>query len=169
MTPTEIRFAADGMLQSLATWLRLLGYDCIASPDQFGRRLLEQSVMEDRVFLTRNVHLTDNLPHALLERGRIVYIDSEHLPDQLREVVGKCSLETGPHVFTRCVECNDLLRRADRSEVIGQVPADVTERETEFWRCQRCGKTFWRGSHVKNSLERLHQWLTPSNGSAPHA
>ena len=32
MTPSEIRFAADGMLRSLATWLRLLGYDCIAAP-----------------------------------------------------------------------------------------------------------------------------------------
>jgi uncharacterized protein with PIN domain len=27
MTPTDIRFAADGMLQSLATWLRLMGCD----------------------------------------------------------------------------------------------------------------------------------------------
>ncbi len=164
MTPAEVRFAADGMLQSLATWLRLLGYDCIASPDQFGRRLLEQAVMENRVFLTRNVHLTNNLPQSLLKRGRIVYIGAERLPDQLREVVARYSLETGPYVFTRCVECNDLLRRAEPSEVLGHVLADVAERETEFWRCQRCGKTFWRGSHVKNSLDRLRQWLTPSNG-----
>ena len=97
MTPAEVRFAADGMLQSLATWLRLLGYDCLASPNQSGRRLLEQAVLEDRVFLTRNAHLTDNLPQALLERGRIAHIVGEHLPDQLRQVVRTFSLATGPY------------------------------------------------------------------------
>ena len=167
MTPAEVRFAADGMLQSLATWLRLLGYDCLASPNQSGRRLLEQAVLEDRVFLTRNAHLTDNLPQALLERGRIAHIVGEHLPDQLRQVVRTFSLETGPYAFSRCVECNGLLRRAERSDAIGHVPGDVAERETEFWRCERCGKMFWRGSHVKNSLRSLQQWLTSSDGLVP--
>jgi uncharacterized protein with PIN domain len=159
MTPAEVRFAADGMLQSLATWLRLLGYDCIIRPDQSGRRLLEQAVAEDRVFLTRNIHLSDNLPRTLLERGRIVGIDAERLPDQLREVVARYSLETARYVFTRCVVCNNPLCRVDASAVSGQVPEDVILRETDFWRCQFCDKTFWRGSHVKNSLERLRRWF----------
>ena len=164
MTPAEVRFAADGMLQSLATWLRLLGYDCITSPGEPGRRLLEQAVREDRVFLTRNVHLTEKLPQALSDRGRMACIGGERLPDQLREVVAKYSLETAAYVFTRCGECNDLLRRVERSEAAGQVPAEVVKRHTEFWRCQGCGKIFWRGSHVKNSLERLGQWLASPNG-----
>ena len=167
MTPAEVRFAVDGMLRSLATWLRLLGYDCIAGPDLFGRRLLKQAVVEDRVFLTRNAHLTDNLPHHLLEHCRIAYVASEHLPDQLREVVTKYSLQTEQHVFTRCVECNEPLRRAERSEALGQVPNDVAESETEFWRCPRCGKTFWRGSHVRNSLQRLQQWLADGDSAPP--
>ena len=35
MTPTDIRFAADGMLQSLATWLRALGYDLCSPAAKF--------------------------------------------------------------------------------------------------------------------------------------
>ena len=159
MTPAEIRFAADGMLQSLGTWLRLMGYDCIAGSARFGRELLEQAIADDRVFLTRNAHLSDNLPHALLERGQIVYVIGEHLPEQLREVVAKFSLETEQFVFTRCVACNEPLRRVERAEAVGHVPGDVVESETEFWRCARCGKTFWRGSHVRNSLQRLREWL----------
>ena len=162
MTPGEVRFAADGMLQSLATWLRLLGYDCIAGPGLFGRGLLERALAENRVFLTRNAHLANNLPHALLERGQIAHVVGEHLPDQLREVVARYSLQTEQHIFTRCTECNELLRRADRIEVVRELPRNVAESETQFWRCPQCGKNFWRGSHVRNSLHRLQQWLANS-------
>ncbi len=156
MTPREIRFAADGMLQSLATWLRVLGYDCLSRPDQSGRALLEQAVVEDRVFLTRNAHLDDNLPRALLARANILYVLGERLPDQLREIVTKFDLDTAAFAFTRCVVCNRPLQRADRA---ADVPPDVAARETEFWHCAACGKTFWRGSHVTNSLAHLRRWL----------
>jgi len=159
MTPAEVRFAADGMLQSLATWLRLLGYDCVTQAGQSGRRLLEQAAAEDRVFLTRNLHLSDSLPRALLSRCQIVYVDNERLSEQVREVVSRYSLDTSTYVFTCCLECNHPLQRVDRAEAVGRVPEDVITRETEFWRCQHCAKTFWRGSHVKNSLERLRQWF----------
>ena len=159
MTPDEIRFAADGMLQSLATWLRLLGYDCVAGKDLFGRQLLEQAVVEDRVFLTRNAHLPDNLPRQLLECGQISIVTGERLPEQLREVVSKYSLETRQNVFSRCLECNESLRSVERTEAAGQVPPKVLERETDFWKCERCGKTFWRGSHIRDSLQRLKGWI----------
>jgi len=143
MTPAEIRFAADGMLLSLATWLRLLGYDCLACPGQSGRALLEQAVAENRVFLTRNAHLHDTLLHALFARARIELVAAEHLPQQLREVVTKFALDTEAFVFTRCLLCNEVLQRTSE----------------EFWRCPRCDKTFWHGSHVTNSLARLRVWL----------
>ena len=144
------------MLQSLADWLRLLGYDCATG---HGRRFLEQAAVDDRVFLTRNFHLPDNLPKALLQSETILYVRGEHLPEQLREVVGQFSLDTERFVFTRCVVCNVPLRSVGAGEATGHVPADVLAREREFWRCDHCGKTFWRGSHVVNSLARLRQWL----------
>ena len=39
MNPPDIRFSADAMSQSLAKWIRLLGYDCDAGDDLFGRKL----------------------------------------------------------------------------------------------------------------------------------
>lgn len=167
MTPDEIQFATDGMLQSLATWLRLLGYDCLAGEELFGRQLLEQAVAENRVFLTRNSHLSDSLPHQLLAHCQIAIVASERLPDQLREVVTRYSLHTSEYVFTRCVECNVPLRRVDRAEALGQVPPDVAESETVFWKCPQCGKTFWRGSHVRDSIQRLERWLADGGGITP--
>jgi len=145
MTPSEIRFAADGMLRSLATWLRLLGYDCAAPPEISGRKLLEQATAEKRVFLTCNAHLTDTLPHSLLTKANIFHLAGGCLSDQLREVALKFSLDTDAFTFTRCLLCNELLQRTDE----------------KFWRCPRCEKTFWRSSHVANSLAHLQTWLTP--------
>jgi uncharacterized protein len=159
MTPTDIRFAADGMLQSLATGLRALGYDCLAGRERFGRRLLEQAVAEDRVFLTRNTHLGNDWPRALVERAKIVHVAGEPLPQQLREVVEKFSLDPERFLFTRCLVCNEPLRAAERSEALPHLPPRVAAREERFWRCERCGRFFWHGSHVQNSVARLRQWL----------
>jgi hypothetical protein len=38
MNPPDVRFPADAMLQSLAKWL--LGYDCAAGDDLFGRKVV---------------------------------------------------------------------------------------------------------------------------------
>jgi uncharacterized protein with PIN domain len=123
----------------------LLGYDCVTRPGQSSRALLEQAAAEERVFLTRNAHLRDTLPQALLARARIELVAAEHLPEQIRNTVAKFTLDTEAFVFTRCLGCNEPLRRADE----------------KFWCCPRCGKTFWRGSHVTNSLARLRVWLSP--------
>jgi len=147
------------MLQSLATWLRALGYDCLAGREWFGRRLLEQAVAEDRVFLTRNRHLHNDWPRALLDRAQILCVTHERFPEQLREVVEKFALDYRQFVFTRCVVCNQPLQPAAKSEASASVPASVAAREQEFWRCPRCGRFFWRGTHVENSLVRLRNWL----------
>ncbi len=159
MTPADIRFAADGMLQSLATWLRVLGYDCLAGRDLFGRRLLEEAVAGDRVFLTRNTRLQNDWPHALLERASICYVPGGELPGQLREVVAKFALDWKTGLFTRCVRCNAVLERAARSGVVAELPPAVAAHEQEFWRCGRCRKVFWHGTHVRHSVARLERWL----------
>jgi uncharacterized protein with PIN domain len=159
MTPADIRFAADGMLQSLATWLRALGYDCAAGRGLFGRRLLERAVKEGRVFLTRNTHLANDWPRALVGRAVVFQVAGEAIPEQLREVVEKFSLDAERFLFTRCLLCNDLLRAAAKAEALPALPPRVAGCEEQFWRCERCGQFYWRGSHVRNSAARLRQWL----------
>jgi len=146
------------MLQSLATWLRALGYDCLAGRERFGRRLLEQAVAEERVFLTRNTHLND-WPRVLVERARILHVSGEQFPQQLREIVEKFSLDWQRFLFTRCLECNEPLRVVDKSEALPHLPPRVAAREDNFWQCGRCGRYFWHGSHVQNSMARLRRWM----------
>ncbi|MBI5687042.1 MAG: hypothetical protein HZC54_18380 [Verrucomicrobia bacterium] len=159
MTPADIRFAADGMLQSLATWLRALGYDCTAGRELFGRRLLERAVAEQRVFLTRNTHLANDWPRSLVGQAQILFVAGETFPEQLREVVGRFLLDRERFLFTRCLVCNDPLRAAGKPEALPSLPPRVAAREEKFWHCERCGRFFWHGSHVRNSAARLRQWL----------
>jgi uncharacterized protein with PIN domain len=162
MSPAEIRFAADGMLQSLGTWLRLLGYDCAGGGKLFGRRLLEQAVSENRIFLTRNLHLGEYLPKLLLERAEIAQVAAERLPEQLREVTQEFSLDPNAYFFTRCLKCNESLQPLPKDAALGRVPPNAASLHEIFWGCPRCEKVFWRGSHVTNSLQRLHKWLAES-------
>lgn len=159
MNPDEIRFAADAMLQSLAKWLRLLGYDCVASNALFGRNLLELAIAEHRWVLTRNFHFTGDLPLVLLSHSEIQFIRSKRLPDQVSEVVKRFSLESSAFVFTRCLVCNQPLQKAP-PQIISEVPPRVAQREKVFWQCTHCGRIFWKGSHVTNSLQRLNKWLS---------
>lgn len=147
------------MVQSLAKWLRLLGYDCLAGDEWFGRRLVEQAVSEDRWILSRNTTFVQYLPRVLLDQVRLFPISSENLPEQMRDVVRHFNLEPEAFLFTRCVECNSPLSEVAPSEVHEQLPPDVRAHHTRFWRCAQCGRVYWRGSHVARSIERLRTWL----------
>lgn len=163
MNPHEISFAADGMLQSLAKWLRLLGYDCIAGSNLFGRALVEKAVAENRWMITRNRHFTGDLPHWLIERADIFVIASEQLPEQLRETLERFSLEPDAYCFTRCLICNEPLIPVAKPQLSPNVPQALLQREDRFWKCDHCGRIFWRGSHVHASIRRLKDWLNPAS------
>lgn len=159
MNPEEVRFAADAMLQSLAKWLRLLGYDCAASGKLFGRELVAHAVAERRWVLTRNHRFAAELPQFLLSQAVIVLVTSERLPGQLREVVERFSLEPAAFRFTRCLVCNEPLRQVPKPRGAPGVPAEVLARENRFWQCSHCGRLFWQGSHVRHSIDQLNHWL----------
>ena len=146
------------MLLALARWLRLLGYDCCGAAGDPLRPLLARAMAEQRVFLTRNGRLGEQLPKALLEGGRIVRVTPTVPPEQLREVVHAFALDARSFVFTRCGECNAPLARL-AGPPPAAVPPRVTACEKEFWACPRCSRIFWRGSHVMNSIARLERWL----------
>ncbi|RMF61612.1 MAG: hypothetical protein D6743_13275, partial [Calditrichaeota bacterium] len=51
--------------------------------------------------------------------------------------------------FSRCIPCNGLLQPVEKSEVIAQLPKNTARYFDEFYRCERCGRIYWPGSHYK--------------------
>ncbi len=150
MTGTEeSRFVVDGMLGSLARWLRIMGYDTVYRKDAPDEELATLAVKESRSILTRDAELA--------KRKEAFLVESEVLDEQLTAVATRFGL-TFRESDTRCSGCNGELMELKKEEAEGHVPEGAFLNNDRFWRCTSCGKMFWKGSHwigISERLERL--------------
>lgn len=163
--PHPVRFAADAMLGRLARWLRLVGADTWFAPDVDDAELVRCALEEDRVLLTRDRRLLAEwrVPHAL-------WVASERLAEQLREVLDAYPVAWRAGLFTRCPACNARLLPADPAAVRGRVPPRVWREHVRFNRCPGCGRVYWPGSHaarIRAVLERTLDEGAERGGSSP--
>ncbi len=148
MDESPTRFVVDGMLGSLARWLRILGYDTDYVNQRDDAELVRVARAEDRVLLTRDRELAGR-------RGvKTLLIESQSLDDQLAQVTAAFPLPPGPH-SARCSVCNTALVEATPKEVAHRVPRYVLKRHPQFRRCPGCDRVYWRGSHWRNMQARL--------------
>jgi uncharacterized protein len=100
------RLAADRMLARLARWLRLCGVDITFDKRVGGAEMLHAARHDRRFVLTRDKRLR-TAPDAL-------YLTSEQVREQLREVLNRFGINPQRSAFTRCTRCNSLLREVSR-------------------------------------------------------
>jgi len=149
------RFAADVMLGRLAKWLRIAGFDVLYSNKFSDNELISLSNREKRILLSRDTRL--------LVRKSVqcfIYLESEKIQDQLKQVMEALGQTCLPSLLTRCLSCNEALIEAPRECVHHRVPAFVFKTQSHFKSCPRCGKIFWAGTHrtsVLRTLENLMQ------------
>ena len=152
------RFLADAHLGRLARYLRLLGFDTLFYNDAGDQRLVEISVSERRVLLTRDRAL---LMHRALTHG--CFIHAVAPVKQIEELFERLDLHRLVAPFTRCMECNGHLLRVEKREILSVLPKRAGQIYTEFWRCSDCAKIYWKGSHYRR-LARFVRALAPSAG-----
>ena len=146
----ETRFVLDAHLGKLARHLRLAGFDSLWRNDYGDEEIVALSMAQRRVILSRDKGL---LKRRAVERGHFIReTDSER---QLAEVVRAFQLEGSVRPFTRCRECNALLRAVPRESVAARVPERIRAAFDRFSECPECGRIFWEGSHY----ERLRRML----------
>jgi len=143
-----VRFALDGHLGKLASWLRLAGFDAIVLDDD--ATLAQRGAEEDRVVLTRDVAL---LKRAVIDHG--YWVRNTDPEQQLAEVVERFDLACETKPFTRCMECNTPLRHVHAALVAERVPPCTRSENADFTECSGCGRVYWQGSHY----ERLRALL----------
>ena len=167
------RVLVDAMCGTLATYLRMCGYDAAYALDrgiEDDDRLLSLSVGEDRTLITRDRELAARADDALCLTERDVL-------DQLREVAAAgypVELAAEP---ARCGACNGPVARvgadgADEPDPPDYVPDDVgrpvddatavgpDDEPTDprpAWRCRDCGRWFWKGGHWEDVAARLER------------
>jgi hypothetical protein len=150
--PGDARFFCDAMLGGLARWLRAAGYDAAFEHGIDDGVLVRRAGEGGLVVLSSDGPLFERVP---IRRGdvRALFVPRGLAPlAQLGFVLRTLGLERRE---PRCMACGGPLIEVDRASVKGEAPPRAFEHYEQFWRCGRCGKLFWRGTHWRHIGERL--------------
>jgi len=133
------------MLGKLARWLRILGVDAIYVGGLADAEILARLGPGDVLF-TRDKALA----RRAAARGALAVTLPERFEEALAaaaEVLGiELEVDMGR---TRCPLCGGRLRVAEREEVEGRVPEEVSAAYEVFYVCERCGHIYWVGTHMR--------------------
>jgi uncharacterized protein with PIN domain len=142
------RFVADHMLGSLARWLRIMGYDTVYDKSLDDPGIANLARAESRFILTRDRELAKE-PGALM-------IEADDLDLQLKAIAEKYGLKFHDNLF-RCSACNGELADLDKAQAKESVPEGAFENNEKFWKCSKCGKVYWKGTHWHGIMDRFRR------------
>jgi len=148
-------FLLDGMLGSLARWLRLLGYDTIYLRNPPDGELLSTARNQHRILLTRD--------RSLLEQARRLGITALNPgPAPVRGMLFRLHKQLGINLnpdpnCSRCPHCNAPLTPATPDQVKGLIPPGSLQHHSRFWQCTNpdCRHVYWQGSHWRRIRQTL--------------
>lgn len=148
------KFVLDVHLGKLAKALRMLGFDTSYKNDYSDHTIADIAANENRIVLTRDIGL---LKHKVVEYG--YWLRSQHLEEQLSEVINYFHLRQQFKHLSRCLVCNTLLKSVEKEEVLELLPPKTRQFFDKFYQCPTCRRVYWKGSHydrMKNFIARLH-------------
>jgi uncharacterized protein with PIN domain len=138
----EPRFVLDGHLGRLAAYLRMLGVDSSYRNNFDDRELIQISVGENRILLTRDRRL---LMHKNINLGQLLW--SLNPEEQFHEVIERNRLKKWIRPFQRCIRCNHLLEPVRKEDILDQLQPLTRLYFEEFHFCPSCRQIYWKGSH----------------------
>ncbi len=141
------RFVVDVNLGKLARYLRLAGFDTAYQNHLKDEELIEIMLAEERALLTRDHKL---LMHNVVKYGYLPR--SNRAADQLAEVMKRFNLFDEVEPYTRCINCNGVLKSVAKEQILDQLEPLTKKHYEQFSQCPDCGQIYWQGSHRK----RLH-------------
>lgn len=150
-----MKFLADRTLGKLAKELRMLGYDTLYYRGDDIHQLIHMARQEGRVILTRNTKLALRRP-----KDPILTLTEDKPSRQLKEVIQKGGLSLSEDLFcTRCLLCNEQIETISRDQAEAKVPDFVFHQQKDFFRCPRCNRIYWQGSHLGNMQKRIKELM----------
>ncbi|MGC8765843.1 MAG: Mut7-C RNAse domain-containing protein [Brevinematia bacterium] len=148
--PERIRFVSDVHLGRLSKYLRILGFDCVYQNNFEDEEIIEIAHREKRIILTKD--------RGILKNNRVKYgllLRSKNTKEQLKEVMERFDLEAKKKPFTRCINCNQKLKKISRKEAMGVFSYLSDRYYTDFYRCSLCKKVYYKGSHYYRMLKEI--------------
>ncbi|HEY3370237.1 MAG TPA: Mut7-C RNAse domain-containing protein [Prolixibacteraceae bacterium] len=148
------RFICDVHLGRLCRYLRMLGWDTLYSNHYDPKEMIELSLQEKRILLSRSIQIIRHkeLTHAW-------WVRSANPLEQLKDLVNKLDLSKLINPLTRCLNCNYELAAVDKSEILQDLEQRTSTYYTEFFKCPNCHHIYWKGSHYENMLKFIDHHL----------
>jgi uncharacterized protein with PIN domain len=141
------KFVADVHLGRLTRYLRMMGFDVYYKNDLSDEEIVKISLKERRAILTRDI--------GILKRTEVThayFIRTDKVEKQTEEVIIRFDLQNEIKEFSRCLECNELLKSIKKETIIEQLPPKVSQTHNEFYQCPSCKKIYWKGTHYQRML-----------------
>ncbi len=148
----EVKFILDAHLGKLAKYLRLCGFDALFDISYNDPEIVDISVRERRIILTRD--------REMLKNSRVTHgywIRSQKSQDQLREVLDRLDLKNQVSLFTRCMECNTPLEPVRKEDIEDRLQSRTSRYFSDFKRCPGCDRIYWNGSHFEKMNRFINQ------------
>lgn len=144
------KFVVDVHLGKLAKYLRMLGFDTLYRNDYMDQEIVDISVSEKRVILTRDLFLL-----KIKEVSHGYFVRNTDPEKQIVEVISRFDLYAQIKPLTRCIECNDIVTKISKSEICHKLEPKTKMYYNEFYKCTKCNKIYWKGSHY----ERMYRFI----------
>jgi len=129
------RFSCDKMLYDIVKWLRILGYDT-----EYKRYIKRD---KSRIFISSNTQLKD-----------VFLLEHDTLPNRLLKINKAFNIVQYTKPFSKCSICNEDLIIANEND-IKYLNKYIRNSFTEFKKCPKCGRIYWKGSHYKKMMKFL--------------
>jgi len=145
------KFIADVHMGKLARYLRMLGFDVLYENDYEDDEIVKISLKEKRAILTKD--------RGILKRNDVTHgywVRSSKVKEQVDEIISRFDLKKLIGEFTRCTECNSILKSIPKSEIINELPLKVSESQKSFSECPSCKKLYWEGTHHQRMLSYIN-------------
>jgi len=140
----DLRFVTDVHLGRLTRYLRLLGFNTLYCNSFDPGDLIEVSIRQARVLLTRSRRL---LKHKVITRALLVRdVDSTM---QLKAIFQRLELYAEARPFSRCLCCNGLIEPISKQQVAHRLPSRVRAGYETFFLCSSCNRVYWKGTHFR--------------------
>ncbi|MGE5394050.1 MAG: Mut7-C RNAse domain-containing protein [Candidatus Saccharibacteria bacterium] len=152
----ELAFICDVHLGRLCKYLRMLGFDTLYSNDYTPQKIIEISNAEKRIILSKNIQL---IRHK--EVTHAYWVRSANPREQLNDLIYGLDILKWAQPLTRCLNCNSMLERVKKEDIINRLEERTATYYTEFFRCPGCDQIYWKGSHYESMLEFIHQIEKP--------
>jgi len=146
----EARFVLDNHLGQLATYLRMLGFDCLYRNDYQDDELARVATQEERVLLTRDRRL---LMRKVIRLGYCIHQTDPR--QQAVEVLKRFGLQGQVRPFQRCLRCNSPLQVVNKEDILERLEPLTKIYYEEFHICPNCSQIYWKGSHYGHMLEMI--------------